>query len=299
MQIHLARHYGMCFGVRDALRLTHDTAKSRSVTLLGQLVHNPEVDRHLDQMDIHRGRLEDLDSAMTSSVIISAHGSSRSARDRWQDQGHEVIDTTCPLVRKAHDALDLLVRDGHHPVIIGQADHIEVRGLRGDYPDANVVLRPEDIDTLPAQNGFGVVAQTTQPLDLVLGLVNEIRLRHPSSQVRFIDTVCHPTKQRQNALTSLCRDCDLIIVVGGPNSNNTRQLVGKAKELGCKAHRVSKASELDRRWFQASYHVGVTAGTSTLDETVEEVVVELRRIAAEKRQAEPAHEFLRHLITNR
>ena len=293
MKIHLARHYGMCFGVRDALRTTHAAAQRRPVTLLGQLVHNPEVDRHLDILGVHRGDLAQPSSAPTEAVIISAHGASQSAKAEWQQKGHDVLDTTCPLVRKAHDALDLLVHEGYHPVIIGQASHVEVRGLLGDRPEASVVLHENDVSSLPPHARFGVIAQTTQPLDRVLHLTDHIRRAHSQSEVRFIDTVCHPTKQRQDALGDLCHLCDTIVVVGGPNSNNTRQLAEKAARLGCRSHRVARPDELDPQWFLESENVGVTAGTSTLDETVDEVVVALRRIAASLRAANPVHDFLR------
>lgn len=277
MKIHLAHHYGMCFGVRDALRSTHTAAKRRPVTLLGQLVHNEEVDRDLDQLGVRRGSLDDLASAATNSVVISAHGTSDRMRQKWQETGHQVIDTTCPLVRKAHDALSLLVNEGYHPVIIGQATHIEVRGMTGDHPQASVILDEADIQQLPDGQRFGVIAQTTQPLDRVLQTIEAIRAARPGAEIRFIDTVCRPTKQRQTALDQLCQDCDLIIVIGGSNSNNTRQLTDKAIRHGCRAHRVTNASELQPEWFQNARHVGVTAGTSTLDETVDQVVTTLRR----------------------
>lgn len=296
MKIHLARHHGMCFGVRDALRTTHAAAKRRPVTLLGQLVHNPEVDRHLDFLGVQRGDLDQSQPAPTETVIISAHGASQSAKNRWHQRGHDVLDTTCPLVRKAHDALDLLVREGYHPVIIGQANHVEVRGLVDDQPSASVILNDEDVSHLPTGARFGVISQTTQPLDRALHLTGLIRRAHPLSEVRFIDTVCHPTKQRQDALADLCRLCDTVVVVGGPNSNNTRQLAEKATLLGCRSHRVARPDELDPQWFLESENVGVTAGTSTLDETVDEVVIALRRIAASLRAANPVHDFLRQLI---
>ena len=248
MKIHLAHHYGMCFGV--ALRTTHTEAKRRPVTLLGQLVHNEEVDRDLDQLGVHRGSLDNLTSAATNSVVISAHGTSDRMRQDWQHTGHQIIDTTCPLVHKAHDALSLLVNEGYHPVIIGQATHIEVRGMTGDHPQASVILDEADIHQLPDDARFGVIAQTTQPLDRVLQTIEAIRAARPGTEIRFIDTVCRPTK---------------------------------AIRHGCRAHRVTNASELQPEWFQNARHVGVTAGTSTLDETVDQVVTTLRRWSASQR----------------
>ena len=292
MNITLARHHGMCFGVRDALRATHRAAKAEPVTILGQLVHNPEVGRHLEARGDKRGERHDPGSSGTSHVVITAHGASSRQREAWATAGHIVTDTTCPLVRKAHDALSALVAEGCFPVVIGHASHIEVRGLTGDFPHAAVVLTEQEITALPFHAKFGVISQTTQPLETVLGLVSCLKQRHPEAAVRFIDTVCHPTKQRQDSLTELCCGNELILVIGGRNSNNTRQLVERARRLGRDAIQIENAADLNPGWFRGIRSVGVTAGTSTLDETVEAVMTALRRIAADKRSA-PAHEFLR------
>ncbi len=293
MTITLATHHGMCFGVRDALRATHSLAASRPVTVLGQLVHNPEVDRHLRSLGAGKGDLEDVSSASSRDVVITAHGAADKQRETWTKAGFAVIDTTCPLVRKAHDALAVLVADGYFPVVIGQASHVEVRGLIGDFPHAAVVLSETDIVRIPDTPRIGVISQTTQPLEVVLGLVEQIKRSRSSAVVRFIDTVCHPTKQRQSALDELCRTNELIIVIGGRNSNNTRQLVEKAGRLGRRAIQIERADDLRTEWFRDVESVGVTAGTSTLDETVEAVMIELRGMAAEKtRPSLPVRELL-------
>lgn len=292
MNITTAKHHGMCFGVRDALRATHEVAKSKPVTVLGQLVHNPEVDRHLRALGAMTGDLADKQSANTADVIITAHGASNEQKLQWQTAGFRVTDTTCPLVRKAHDALALLVAEGFLPVVIGQATHAEVRGLIGDFPGAVVALTEDEIAAIPLHPRIGVISQTTQPLEIVLHLVEHLKRSHPATEVRFLDTVCHPTKQRQDALTELCRDNELIVVIGGRNSNNTRQLVEKAQRLGRAAIQIENAADLKPGWFRGIRNVGVTAGTSTLDETVSAVVAALRCIAAGMRSS-PAHEFLR------
>jgi len=280
MTLHLAQHHGMCFGVRDALRATHAAAVREPVTILGQLVHNPVVDVQLKMLGVQQGQLEVVTSAKTSSVIITAHGASDRHREEWQRAGHPVTDTTCPLVRKAHQALAALVQEGYHPVVIGQRQHVEVRGLVGGFPHASVLLTAEEVACIPAHARLGVIAQTTQPLDLVLTLVNAIKAHHAESEVRFVDTVCHPTKQRQTALEDLCRSCQVVVVIGGRNSNNTRQLTQKAIALGARAHQIETADELRSEWFSGVSDVGVTAGTSTLDETVRAVMDRLQTFTA-------------------
>lgn len=284
MKIEIAKHHGMCFGVRDALRKTHELAQNGPVTILGELVHNPIVQEHLNHLGVRRGALDQADDgASTESVVITAHGASDRKRREWRERGHEVLDTTCPLVRKAHRSLECLVLAGYFPVVIGRRDHVEVRGLVGDFPEAVVVLSPDDFVALPPNlKKIGLVSQTTQPVARVAELVEAIERAFPEAEVRFVDTVCQPTKDRQLALEELCRANDTIVVVGGSNSNNTGQLAETARRLGCVAHRVERPEDLNPKWFGRNDRVGVTAGTSTLDETVHAVVEQLRIISKQQ-----------------
>lgn len=293
MKIHLAAHLGMCFGVREALRATHDIAIRQPVTILGQLVHNPVVDKLLKSLGVRQGSLSGPSEDATPHVVVTAHGAADADRERWEAAGHQVTDTTCPLVRKAHSALAQLVAEGYQPVVIGQASHVEVKGLVGDFPQAVVVLNEPDLSSIPAVEKIGIISQTTQPLMRVLELVDAIKRLHPAAEVRFVDTVCHPTKQRQSALEDLCAISQLIIVVGGRNSNNTRQLAETARARGVPAIQVEGADDLRPGWFDGLTEVGVTAGTSTLDETVRDVVEAIRRMA---QVPAPLHEFLRMAV---
>ena len=267
----------MCFGVRDALAAAHEVASRRPATILGQLVHNEVVRQRLSEAGAREGRLE-AQQAGTADVIVTAHGAADRDRERWKGAGYRVTDTTCPLVRKAHDALAKLVLQGCTPLVIGKRDHVEVRGLTGDFPGAQAVLSEEDVDALPFAQRFGVVAQTTQPIDRVERVLAMIRRRHPGAKVVFKDTVCHPTKARQTALDRLCEAAGFVLVVGGRNSNNSRQLVEKARTKGCRAELVTRAEEIMEDWFSDIGVVGVTAGTSTLDESVEEVLCRLETL---------------------
>jgi 4-hydroxy-3-methylbut-2-enyl diphosphate reductase len=280
MKIHLAEHYGLCFGVRDALAQAEKLAADGPLTILGELVHNPVVRERLAQRGVRQGALDERDSAATPQVMITAHGASDARREEWRRAGFGVADATCPLVRHAHDQLRMLVSFDYFPVVVGKRGHVEVQGLIGDFPDAFVLETAADLASLPVLARYGVISQTTQPTDKVHALLEALRAARPQSEVRFGDTICQPTKNRQLALRKLIATCDTVVVVGGHNSNNTLQLVAAAVAAGCVVFHVERPEELDPAWFQNAEAVGVTAGTSTLKETVATVHARLEEIAA-------------------
>ncbi len=194
----------------------------------------------------------------------------------------EVVEATCPLVRVAHQALKSLVAAGFHPVIVGLRDHVEVRGLTEDLDEFDVILNESDIDAMTERPRIGVVAQTTQPIVRVRELTARLRQRFPRSEVRLVDTVCQPTKQRQRAADELSRHCDVIVVVGGAHSNNTRQLAATCRQQGARVYQIETAAELDQAWFAGASEVGLTAGTSTPDEVIDAVELKLRAFADDK-----------------
>ena len=269
MKIIRAEHLGMCFGVRDAIALALETAKHEPLTILGDLVHNETVLADLRAQGIRLAQ-QPADVG-TQTVMITAHGASERAINGTRGRGLNVIEATCPLVHVAHRSLAKLVREGFHPVIIGRRDHVEVRGLTGDLDAFDVVLDEEDVARLCERPRFGVVTQTTQPIDRVRHLVQLIRERFSKSEVRFIDTVCQPTKQRQNAALELAQKCDVVIVIGGAHSNNTHELVKTCSRFCARVHHVQTAADLRDEWFGADDAVGITAGTSTPDSVIVDV----------------------------
>ncbi len=269
MRIIRAEHLGMCFGVRDAIALALEHSRSQPLTILGDLVHNETVQAALRARGIRtasgNGPLE------TESVMVTAHGASERAMAQVRARGHSLLQATCPLVHFAHQAVANLVREGYHPVIIGQRDHVEVRGLTEDLADFDVVLREEEVFEMKEHPRIGVAAQTTQPIDRVRRLVELIQERFPNSEVRFADTVCQPTKQRQHSAIELARESDVVVVVGGAHSNNTRELVKTCSRFCPKVYHAQTASDLRQEWFEEAHTVGVTAGTSTPDPVIDEV----------------------------
>jgi 4-hydroxy-3-methylbut-2-enyl diphosphate reductase len=182
-----------------------------------------------------------------------------------------VLEATCPLVHVAHRSLAKLVGEGFYPVIIGKRDHVEVRGMTEDLDEFDVVLSEEDVANLRERSRFGIVSQTTQPIDKVRHLAGLIRKRFPQSEVHFVDTVCQPTKLRQHAATELAQKCDVVIVIGGAHSNNTRELVQACSRYCASVHHIQTAEDLRAEWFVSANTVGLTAGTSTPDSVIDEV----------------------------
>lgn len=285
MKIIRAEHLGMCFGVKDAIALALQTAKQEPLTILGDLVHNETVLAELRAQGI---RIEQIPTnANTPTVMITAHGASERAIAQTRALGLNVLEATCPLVRVAHRAVARLAHEGFHPIIIGKRDHVEVRGLTEDLAEFDVVLSERDIEQLTERPRFGIAAQTTQPIEKVRHLVNVLRQRFPAADVRFIDTVCQPTKQRQHAAIELAQQCDVVVVIGGTHSNNTQELVKTCSRYCLRVHHVQTAEDLKAGWFSATDTVGITAGTSTPDAVIDRIETALVEIAA--RVAEATH----------
>jgi 4-hydroxy-3-methylbut-2-enyl diphosphate reductase len=266
----------MCFGVRDAITLALEHAEAGPLTILGDLVHNPTVLRALEDKGIAIAR--DLDRVGTPTLMVTAHGTSARTLARTRALGLNVVEATCPLVHVAHRAVAALARDGYHVVIVGQRDHVEVRGLTGDLDRFDVVLDEADVLALDEHPRFGVAAQTTQPLEKVRRLVGLIRSRFPRSDVRFMDTVCKPTKDRQSAAVEMARQADLVIVVGGRSSNNTHELVKTCAQHCARVQHVQTEADLRPEWFEGVEVVGVTAGTSTPDDVIDAVESRIRQL---------------------
>ncbi|MCS7468228.1 4-hydroxy-3-methylbut-2-enyl diphosphate reductase [Stieleria sp. ICT_E10.1] len=278
MNVIRADEMGMCFGVRDALQIAAEVEDPTQVTIHGELVHNRIVNERLADAGFRQSDEQQRDCrAETPLVLITAHGVSDAERERLRSAGKQLIDTTCPLVRRVHDAAAELRAAGRHVIVIGKRGHVEVQGIVDDLDAYDVVAGVEDVAVYES-NRLGIVSQTTMPSDVVESVTREIHLQNRGADIRFVDTVCHPTKRRQAAMLTLLERVDAVVVVGGENSNNTRRLVDLCRQQDRPAFHVQSAEDLRPEWFDAFENIGLTAGTSTLDETIDQVHHALLRL---------------------
>jgi len=271
MKVIRAEAMGFCFGVRDALTLAGQVAQPADVTIHGDLVHNETVLHDLRERGFHLSQ-ENSRTELTESpvVMVTAHGISAQERRRLRDAGKQLLDTTCPLVAHVHETAQELQTDGYFIVVIGRRGHVEVCGIVEDLERCAVVERPAEVRAYPYDR-LGIVCQTTAAARDVAEIRAEIERQNRDAEIRFVDTVCKPTKDRQAALEHLLDRVGAMVVVGGRNSNNTRRLVARCEERGVPVCHVQSAADLDPGWFEPFETVGLTAGTSTPDEVIGEV----------------------------
>jgi len=275
MKVIRAQAMGMCFGVKDAIQTVMAMDHPEQVTVYGQLVHNGEVIRRMEAKGFSMAEESGRSTVLpTEKVIITAHGISDKERVALELAGKTLVDTTCPLVRRVHELAKDFQRRGYFLVVVGRKNHVEVRGLVGDLEHYAVVEKPDDVRIYEADRIAIICQTTTSPAHLDV-MYQKIARKNFGKEVRFVDTICRPTRERQEAVEELLTQVEALVVVGGKNSNNTRQLAALAERNGLPYFQVEKVEELQREWFKDFETVGLTAGTSTLDETIEEVFQKL------------------------
>ena len=278
MNVIRAEVLGMCFGVRDALAIIAGVPRPADVAIHGHLVHNDVVTTGLEARGFATTQEADRGGVPSRPVVlITAHGVSGRERSRLEAAGKTLVDTTCPLVARAHDAALKLARAGYHVIVVGRRGHVEVLGITGDLESFDVVETPEEVVAYSSRK-LGVVCQTTTPERLAARVRAAVVAKNPEAEVKYIDTVCHPTKEHQRSLDRLLDRVEAVVVVGGKTSNNTRELVALCEDRGKKACHVATAADLVDEWFDGLSTVGLTAGTSTLDETIDDVERAIRRL---------------------
>ncbi len=281
IKITMAKAMGSCFGVNDAVDMALEHPEANDLTILGQLVHNPQTVERLKNKNIQLvPSIDDIDKISTKNVMITAHGASDKVKEAVLDKGFKLFDATCPLVQRVHKAIKKMEGKGFFPVVIGEEKHVEVRGIVGDLDEVLVITDAKDIDKLPLdkRKRLGIVSQTTQNSIRVNEVADAVLKREDVDEIEFINTVCKPTRERQEAVELLSNVVDIMVVVGGKNSSNTRKLKLLCDEKNIAAYHIESYNELDPSWFLNKKHVGITAGTSTPENVIEEVYLKIQEL---------------------
>ena len=279
-KVELVADAGFCFGVKRCVLRAEQTAArygDRPIYTFGPLIHNPQVVERLRS----KGIVPIADPAQVPAgvVIVRSHGAERNVLKQAGKAGHLVVDATCPFVRRAQKLVARLSREGYQIVIIGEESHPEIRGLLSYANSGAVVVSDqasaEGLGTFPR---IGVVAQTTAPSRLFGQVVGALLAKSKELQVH--NTICQSTEQRRRATAELARRSEVMIIVGGRNSANTRRLVELCRQENRETYHIETASEVSEDWIRDRTLVGVSAGTSTPDWIIREVFDRLQAMTA-------------------
>lgn len=285
VEIIVAPNAGFCFGVKRAVKLAEEssslTNEGKRVFTLGPIIHNPQEVRRLQLKGVKPLNGEELQEG--DAIIIRSHGIPPEEEEKLRERGLKVIDATCPYVKAVHEAVCTLAKEGYFIVIVGEKNHPEVRGtlgyLRACDGKGIVVESLKDLEKAYRHERVGVVSQTTQSEKFFKEVVGELALW--VKELKVINTICNATSVRQEDVYSLAPKVDVMIIIGGKNSGNTRRLHAIAKSLNPNSYHIETADELDPAWFEGVKRVGITAGASTPDWIIEEVKGRIEEICRE------------------
>ena len=282
MKIFLAKNAGYCFGVRDAVQLAHDTAQDDGdVYMLGHIVHNENVVEKLDKAGAKV--VETLDQVPNGKpILFRAHGTHVDTWKKAQEKNMNIIDATCPLVEEIHDEIKILEKEGRKIIIIGDHGHDEVIGIASQVKNAVIVANPDEANALRKTKKAGVVSQSTQTIENVQEIINILMSK--VFDLRFVNTICFPTKRNQEQIKELAEACDLMIVIGSFTSANSKRLTQLAKERNKLSFQVTCADDVDESWLENVETVGISAGASTPDNIINEVIDKIKLITSVEKE---------------
>lgn len=274
-----AKALGFCFGVRAAIDVVEESAqKYGPIASLGSVVHNPVVVERLAQQGINV--VKAMEEAKTPTVAITAHGAGPQVYQEAEARGLQMIDATCPIVRKSQKAAARLVEDGFQVIIYGDGNHPEVRGVMSWTEGKGIAIADPAAEVPIPRRKVALLSQTTKSEESFAHFVSEFVAHNIGriNELRVINTTCPETDDRYHAARELAEEADLLIVVGGRNSANTKKLADTCAATGVETHHIETAAELDPAWLAGKETIGVTAGASTPDESIDEVVARLRSL---------------------
>jgi len=278
VRIITAKRAGFCFGVKRAINIAFSAAENKKtgVYTLGPIIHNPQVIERLKEMGVFPlDSPKDISKKVVRAVIIRTHGVPAPFIDELKRAGIEVIDATCPYVKKAQQYAKLLTEEGYQVVILGDKRHPEVEGIMSYAgKDAVIVDRGKRLPRLKQK--IGIVVQTTQPIDALKRLLSDAIER--VKEIKVYNTICSSTALRLKETESIARKADVMIVVGGKNSANTTQLANLCRSLSVPTYHIETSGELKERWFKGARIVGITAGASTPDWIIDDIKKRIKDI---------------------
>jgi len=278
MKLLVAKSAGFCFGVKRATRMAFDAAETHErICSLGPIIHSPQLVDKLEEKGVRV--VKEVEQLQGEAVIVRSHGITAGEQRELQERQLEIIDATCPFVKKAQEHAAQLSRDGYHLVLVGEADHPEVQGIvsYADSKAVSVIANVEEAAALPRLGRIGVVAQTTQSLGNFQQIVAVCLQK--AKEVRVFNTICDATSVRQDEARSIAGQVQLVLVIGGYNSANTTRLASICAELQPNTYHVETAQDLRAEWFAGIESVGVTAGASTPGWLIDQVLEEMARLA--------------------
>ena len=283
MEIILAKNAGFCFGVKRATQIAFEAAGRKSADgtyTLGPIIHSPQVVQRLEEMGVKV--LRDISTLDSGTVIIRSHGVTASEMDQAAARSLDVVDATCPFVKKAQGHVKELSAEGYDVVVLGDCDHPEVAGIVS-YASGrvHVVASAEDMAALPDMKRIGIVAQTTQSIVNLRSVVAEALTK--GTEIRVYNTICDATSVRQDEARSLAAAVDCMVVIGGYNSANTKRLAEICHEIQTNTHHIEAVEQIDPGWFQGVNKVGLTAGASTPKWLIDEVIDRIRNLTQDKK----------------
>lgn len=275
--IELAADSGFCFGVRRAIEMAEQTlARGGAVYSLGPVIHNPQEIRRLEGLGLRV--ISTIDQAGPGLLIVRSHGISPETADAAKAKGLELVDATCPLVKRAQSLAQKLSDEGYSVIIVGDARHPEVEAILGCAPGATVVAGVEELAPVAGMARVGVVSQTTQSPKRFWELASELARRFEGRELRVFNTICSATVDRQAAAMELARRVDVMFVLGGRNSANTCQLARLCEQTGVPTYHLETAEELSGEALAKRRRVGVTAGASTPQWVVEQFIERVKAL---------------------
>ena len=276
MKIFLARDAGYCFGVRDAVNLAYDTAAAHGeVYMLGTIVHNERVIENLSNAGAKV--VETLDDVPEDKpILFRAHGTAPELWKKTDKKKLNLVDATCPLVTEIHDEIKKLEEEGRRTIIIGDHGHDEVIAIAAQVCNPIIIANVDEAKTLRKMKKAGVVSQSTQMIENVQEIMNV--LMEKVFDLRFVNTICFPTRRNHEQIKELAVQCDVMIVIGSFTSANSKRLTQLALERNKRSYQVTTAEELDMSWFNDCETVGISAGASTPDEIINDVVKHIKII---------------------